>query len=128
MSDGRGFPREVEAFREWLKENAPVLSQPFEDLLDAEVQHNPNSHILYALITSAFDAGRDYGRNGSASEGNEITRREPTSFRFSVEDILLLLYCLDATDIGANDDFQRQKAELKTKLEHLRKVLGGTVQ
>jgi hypothetical protein len=57
MTDLRGFPAEVQAIQDWLKLNAPVLSGAFEQVLEAEVQHNKPSHILYTLIVSAFDAG-----------------------------------------------------------------------
>jgi len=63
MVGERGFSNEVEALRRWLKDNAPAFSQSFEQVLDAEVAHHPQSHILYTLIMCAFDAGRDFERN-----------------------------------------------------------------
>jgi len=68
MSNERGFPVAVEAFTKWLAENAPVLSEPFEQVLDAETKHHPQSHILYTLIMAAFDAGREYERAGAPGD------------------------------------------------------------
>jgi hypothetical protein len=62
MADPQGFPEEVVAIRAWLKENQPYLSESFQKVLDAELERNEHSHILYVLIMASFEAGREHER------------------------------------------------------------------
>ena len=60
MADASWYPKEVEEIRAWLEVNQPYLSSSFQEVLDAEEQHNKYSHVLYTIIIAGFNAGRAY--------------------------------------------------------------------